>query len=85
MAFHLQPKWQSMVGQLVIIKLQDQDVRRGVVEAVTADDRILWLYGDGAEPRRLFERTEGFEVWVDYKWESNEFRSSGRFQESETS
>ena len=48
MAFHLQPKWQPLVGQLVIVKLLDKEIRRGVVDAVTDDDQILWLDSDGA-------------------------------------
>lgn len=70
MALHLQPKWQPLVGQLVIVKFQGEEIRRGVVDAVTADDQILWLDGDGAESRRLFERIDGFQIWIDYKWET---------------
>ena len=71
MAFHLQPKWQPLIGQLVIVKLHDEEIRRGVVDAVTDDDQILWLDSDGAEPRRLFHRADGFNVWIDYKWETD--------------
>jgi hypothetical protein len=70
MALHLQQKWQPLVGQLVIVKLQGEDIRRGIVDAVTADDQILWLDGNGAESRRLFERSDGIQVWIDYKWET---------------
>ncbi|AOY71059.1 hypothetical protein IG195_15870 [Arthrobacter sp. TES] len=80
MAFHLQPKWQPLIGQLVIVKLQDEEIRRGVVDAVTDDDQILWLDTDGAEPRRLFHRAEGFKVWIDYKWETDRPSPSAGFQ-----
>ena len=80
MAFHLQPKWQPLVGQLVIVKLLDEEIRRGVVDAVTDDDQILWLDSDGAEPRRLFHRADGFKVWVDYRWETDRFSLCPGFQ-----
>lgn len=47
------------------MKLLGEEVRRGIVDAVTPDDQILWLAGDGAEPRRLFERTDGLKVWIE--------------------
>ncbi|AOY74294.1 hypothetical protein PVT25_05950 [Paenarthrobacter ureafaciens] len=85
MAFHLQPKWQPLIGQLVIVKLQDEEIRRGVVDAVTDDDQILWLDSDGAEPRRLFHRADGFNVWIDYKWETNRFSRCPDFQRAPAS
>ncbi|MDQ0212174.1 MULTISPECIES: hypothetical protein [Arthrobacter] len=80
MAFHLQSKWQPLIGQLVIVKLQDDEIRRGVVDAVTDDDQILWLGGDGAEHRRLFQRADGFNVWVDYQWETDKTSLGAGFQ-----
>lgn len=70
MAFHLQPTWQPLTGQQVVVKYKDEEIRRGVVYAVTGDDQILWLDGDGAEPRRLFERADGYDVWIEYKSET---------------
>jgi hypothetical protein len=61
MAFHLQPKWRPLIGQLVIVVLQDDEIRRGVVDAVTDDDQILWLDGDGAEHRVAGPGTQGTE------------------------
>jgi uncharacterized protein YfaQ (DUF2300 family) len=71
MALHLQTKWQPLVGHWVVIKLHNEEIRRGVVDAVTDDDQILWLDGDGAESRRLYHRADGFHVWIDYKWETS--------------
>ena len=45
--------------------------------AVTEEDAVLWLSSDGTETRQLFERFEGFEVWIDYKWESTGATESG--------
>ena len=80
MAFHLQPKWQALIGQMVIVKLLDEEIRRGVVDAVTDDDQILWLDSDGTEPRRLFHRADGFQVWIDYKWETDRCSPTTGFQ-----
>ncbi|PVZ53873.1 hypothetical protein C9424_16815 [Arthrobacter sp. H-02-3] len=72
MAFHRQQEWQPLLGQNVIIKRDGDVVRHGRVDAVTPDDQILWLDVEGTEPRRLFERSEGFEAWIAYKWEAGE-------------
>jgi hypothetical protein len=67
---HLQHDWLPVVGQLVEIRRGDQVVREGIVDGVTTDGGILWLAADGAQPRSMFERSEGFSVWIEYKWES---------------
>ncbi|WP_231754780.1 MULTISPECIES: hypothetical protein [Micrococcaceae] len=41
-----------------------------MVDAVTADDRILWLGADGVNQRQLISKVEGFEVWMTYNWET---------------
>ena len=69
-AFHLNHQWQPLIGRQVIIKLKDEEIRRGTVSAVTSDDQVLWLSAEGAEPRRLFERADGFHVWAEYQRES---------------
>jgi hypothetical protein len=71
MAFHPQDRWHPLTGQEVIITRQGEVVGHGTVEAVTVDDQILWLAGEGAHPRRLYERSAGFEAWIDYKWETD--------------
>lgn len=67
---YLQYEWYQVVGQYVQIRLKDRVVRTGVVDAATGDDRILWIAGHGAERRTLFERAEGYSVWIEYKWET---------------
>lgn len=77
MAFHFQREWHPLVGQQVVMLLNGAVVPYGTVDAVTQDEAVLWLSSDGAETRQLFERSEGFEVWIDYKWESNGPSDSG--------
>ncbi|BCW84027.1 hypothetical protein DM794_19805 [Paenarthrobacter ureafaciens] len=67
---HLQHDWLPLVGELVEIRHQDRFVRAGFVDGVTSDGSILWLAAHGAEPRSMFERSQGFSVWIEYKWES---------------
>jgi hypothetical protein len=69
-AFHFQHEWYPLVGQQVVVRLRGNVVRHGTVDAVTKDDEVLWLDLEGTAPRQLFERSEGFEVWIDYKWET---------------
>lgn len=69
-AFHFQYEWYPLVGQQVVVRLHGNVVRYGTVDAVTEDDEVLWLASEGTAPRQLFERSEGFEVWIDYKWET---------------
>jgi len=40
-------------------------VRHGTVDAVTRDGGALWLRSEGIEPRQLFVKSEGFEVWIE--------------------
>jgi hypothetical protein len=67
---YLQHDWLPVVGQVVEVRRGDQTVREGTVDGVTADGGILWLAADGAQPRCMFERSEGYSVWIEYKWES---------------
>ena len=67
---HLQSHWFPVVGELVEIRLNDTTVRRGRVDGVTSDDQILWMAADGAELRAMFERSQDYSVWIEYKWET---------------
>lgn len=67
---HLQYDWLPVVGEMVEIRREGEAVRTGVVDGVTPDGRILWISGDGAEQRAMFEHAQGFTVWIEYKWES---------------
>jgi hypothetical protein len=56
--------WTILTGASVEIRKDGTAVRRGRVEDTTPDGCILWLSGGQGEPRRLFEKTEGFHVWA---------------------
>ena len=72
---YLQPEWFPVVGEIVEIRLYDKTVRKGRVDGVTADDQILWIAADGGELRAMFERSQDYSVWIEYKWET---MSAGR-------
>ncbi len=63
-------EWLPLVGQVVEVRLEGNSIRRGRIDAVTPDDAMLWIAPDGAEARRLYLRNDGFEVWIDHRWES---------------
>lgn len=57
--------WSDLQGVAVLIKKNGRRVRSGHVEAVTPAADVLWLEGHGVEPRTLFHKDEGYEVWLD--------------------
>ncbi|MCZ9884703.1 hypothetical protein [Arthrobacter sp. B2a2-09] len=72
MSFHIQPDWLPLVGEVVEVRLHNEVVRHGIVDAVTNDNSILWLAVDGVNPRTMVQRWDGYEIWIDYKWEKPE-------------
>jgi hypothetical protein len=67
---YLQPEWFPVVGEIVEIRLDDKTVRTGRVDGVTSDDQILWIAADGTELRAMFERSQDYSVWIEYRWET---------------
>lgn len=64
MMVHLHHDWLTVVGKEVNIWLNGHMVRRGIVDAVTNDETILWLMADGPHLRQMIEREVGYEVWL---------------------
>jgi hypothetical protein len=58
------PDWSRLANMQVEITVDGRPLRRGLVDAVTADGTALWLAMDGALERQLFVRSEGVEAWV---------------------
>lgn len=69
MALHLQHDWLPVLGHQVEIRRLNATIRSGRVDAVTQDGSILWIEPDGTHPRCLFERSQGYQVWIQYAWE----------------
>jgi hypothetical protein len=66
---HIQYDWLPAVGETVEIRRAGRTIRAGTVDAVAADGSLLWLATEGLHLRALFERSEGYEVWIPHKWE----------------
>lgn len=64
MKLKIQHNWNAILGESVEIRRSGEAYRVGIVDAVTADGSILWILGDGVVTRTMFERVEGYEVWV---------------------
>ncbi|KUM42356.1 hypothetical protein AR689_00335 [Arthrobacter sp. EpRS71] len=56
--------WRLLVGYTVQIWDGDDILDQGVVEAVTADGKVLWLAQAGATQRRLVMKERGAGLWV---------------------
>lgn len=78
MGLHIQHDWLPVRGELVEIRRHGKTVRRGWVETATQDGGVLWLAADGPHTRGMFERSEAYEVWIEYKWESKSSSGLGQ-------
>ncbi|MET3175842.1 UNVERIFIED_ORG: hypothetical protein ABIB52_003711 [Arthrobacter sp. UYCu721] len=58
------PDWEQLCGAEVDVYLDSEFVRRGVVDAATADGRIIWIGAQGVFSRTLIDKTQGYEVWI---------------------
>lgn len=56
--------WSLLIGAFVEIRRQGQAVRAGYVEDAMPDSSGLWIASDANQPRQMFERAMGYEVWV---------------------
>lgn len=55
--------WCTLIGAHVEIRQQGTIVGSGIVDAVTDDGRILWLYSPVAG-RRLYEKADFYQAWA---------------------
>ncbi|MBU8865649.1 hypothetical protein [Paenarthrobacter aromaticivorans] len=55
--------WTSVDGAAAEVLQKGQTLARGVVDGVTSDGAIAWVHDDTGR-RRLYERSESFEIWV---------------------
>lgn len=69
----VQHDWNPVIGEWVQIRRRGEITCSGVVDAVTHDGAILWILGDGIFPRRMFERADGYEVWIGSQEERGTF------------
>jgi hypothetical protein len=55
--------WTSLIGMDVDMRFQGVTVCSGIVDDVTNDGKILWVWPAGGT-RRLFEKADWFEAWA---------------------
>jgi hypothetical protein len=61
---HKSEVWRQSTGKIVEIRRWVQSIRIGHVDAVSADGMIVWVAGFSVETRALFEKCQGFQIWV---------------------
>ena len=57
-------EWSSLIGQTVELHRDGRLVRRGKVDAVTADSSIMWLQPDAPHGRQLITHADGYHVCI---------------------
>jgi len=60
----LRKDWAQLTGHVVEVWLEGDRVMTGVVEQAAADDSVLWIAAHGADRRKLFDQSTGYEVWA---------------------
>lgn len=56
--------WTHLAGRTICVRRGSRYSRIGKVEAVTPKADMLWMLGDGVEPRVLFEKSQGYTAWT---------------------
>lgn len=73
-SMHRTDQWQSLVGEIVDVRLQGVLYRRGVVDEAMPDGSGLWLAPETVSQREFIDAASGFEVWTSLyprsKWDN---------------
>lgn len=54
--------WRRLIGATVQIRQHGQIIRTGTIDDAMADSTALWIAGDAAQPRTMYETVRGIEV-----------------------
>lgn len=54
--------WKDLVGRYVQVLKNGRTIRTGYVEDVAVSADVLWIEADGADPRALYEKAQGYTV-----------------------
>ncbi|MBP1134484.1 hypothetical protein JOE31_000716 [Arthrobacter sp. PvP023] len=57
--------WRRLIGATVQIRQHGRIIRTGTVDDAMADSTALWIAGDAAQPRTMYEASLGIEVWTE--------------------
>lgn len=56
--------WNDLVGSTIEVYARGQYLRKGVVEAVSADSSVMWLRFDGVDCRQLIMKSDPYEIAI---------------------
>jgi hypothetical protein len=59
-----QVEWSQLVNVLVEIRQNGQTIRKGIIGNAMPNSSALWIAADSTSPRRIFEVSQGHQVWV---------------------
>ncbi|MDI2037294.1 hypothetical protein [Paenarthrobacter nitroguajacolicus] len=62
---HKHSEWEVLVGAFVEVRHQGLVVRRGIVEEAMPNGSAIWITAEGTLPRKIYEKTEGFLIYVE--------------------
>lgn len=57
--------WRRLIGTTVQIRQDGRIIRIGTIDDAMADSTALWIAGDAAQPRTMYEASRGIEVWAE--------------------
>ena len=57
--------WRRLIGATVQIRQHGHIIRTGTNDDAMADSTELWIAGDAAQPRTMYEAAHGSEVWAE--------------------
>ncbi|MDT0170240.1 hypothetical protein [Pseudarthrobacter sp. BRE9] len=57
--------WNRLIGARVQIRQNGRIIRTGTIDDAMADSTTLWIAGDAAQPRTMYEAARGIEVWAE--------------------
>jgi hypothetical protein len=62
---HNHTQWEGLIGAIVEIRHNGSVVRTGMVDDAMTDGSAIWISADSSQPRRIYEKSEGFLVYVE--------------------
>jgi hypothetical protein len=57
--------WRRLIGTTAQIRQHGQIIHTRTVDDAMADSTALWIAGDAAQPRTMYDAALGFEVWTE--------------------
>lgn len=63
-SLHRTDQWQSLVGEIVEVRLHGTLYRRGLVDDAMPDASGIWIAQEAASLREYISKGSGFEIWT---------------------